>query len=183
MAQTSNQEILEIVMGFLYEPPSIIQPVVIKNDGGGIVDTYIQQAHKYTAQGRRVEIRGSCRSACILALAVPNVCVSPAAQVKAHMAYEEWTGKPRPDVTEKMLRELPVHIRQRFDGKIKVNYSPEATLDYEDLRELNIPDCDKRRPVATDNKQPNVNKQPERKVKFRILNPLEAVLRVFGGEI
>ena len=90
---------------FLYPPPDIKQPVVIYNDGGGLVTKYFEQAYRYKMEGRRVEIRGSCRSACILALSVPNVCVSPAAEVKAHNAYEKYTGVRRPDVTEEMLAE------------------------------------------------------------------------------
>ena len=97
---------------FLYPPPDIKQPVVIYNDGGGLVTKYFEQAYRYKMEGRRVEIRGSCRSACILALSVPNVCVSPAAEVKAHNAYEKYTGVRRPDVTEEMLAELPNNIRQ-----------------------------------------------------------------------
>ncbi len=163
-------------MSFLSPPPDIKQPVVIREDGGGLVDKYIAQAHQYALEKRRVEIRGSCRSACTLALSVPSVCVAPGAVVKMHQAYELYSGKERPDITNKMLNELPMSIRQRLDGHISRDYSVEATLTYGELRNLGVPDCDKMNPVAKD-------KTPEKKIRIKILNPVEAVLRVFGGDL
>jgi hypothetical protein len=161
---------------FLYPPPDIRQPVIIREDGGGLVDKYIEQAHQYALQGRRVEIRGSCRSACLLALSVPKVCVVPGARVMAHHAYELDSGKIRIDITNQMLAELPVNIKNRLEGRITVDYSPESTLVYSDLRRLGIPDCDGKRKVAAsdDIEQP-------RKVRIKILNPLEAIFCVFSG--
>ena len=167
MAKTQNQETLEV--NFLYPPTDIKQPVAIYNDGGGLVDKYIAQAHQYALEGRRVEIRGSCRSACTLALSVPSVCVSPGAQVKMHQAYELYSGKERPDITDKMLNELPANIRQRLEGHISRDYSSEATLNYSDLRSLGVPDCDGKK----DHRQ-------TKGVKLKILNPFDAVFRFFG---
>ncbi len=134
---------------FLYPPPSIVQPVVIKEDGGGIVTDYIKAAYDYKAQNRRVEIRGSCRSACTLALSVPNVCVGPGAVVKWHHAYEPASGAVRYDITDLMLERLPFRIRSRIQGHIQVNYNPDATLTYRQLVELGVKDCDNDTQVAT----------------------------------
>lgn len=163
---------------FLAPPPSINQPVVIYNDGGGLVDRYIAQAHQYNIEGRRVEIRGSCRSACLLALSVKNVCVGQAAQVKAHHAYEKSSGITRPDVTETMLVELPLNIRRRLDGKIQENYTAAATLEYSDLRKLNIPDCDKTT-VATDTPKQKTIRNAD--TKIRLLNPLSGLVNILSG--
>jgi hypothetical protein len=127
---------------FLYPPPSIVQPVVIKEDGGGIVTDYIKAAYDYKTQNRRVEIRGSCRSACTLALSVPNVCVGPGAVVRWHHAYEPSSGVIRYDISEMMLERLPFRIRSRIQGHIQVNYNPDATLTYRQLVELGVKDCD-----------------------------------------
>jgi hypothetical protein len=91
----------------------------------------------------------------MLALSVPNVCVVPAAVVKAHQAYEIKTGKERPDITNMMIRELPSNIQQRLSGKIQINYTPESTLNYSELRQLGIPDCDTKRPVVRHANAPN----------------------------
>lgn len=159
---------------FLYPPPDVKQPVAIYNDGGGLVDAYIAQARKYRLEKRRVEIRGSCRSACIMALSVPTVCVAPGAVVKAHNAYEQSTGTIRPDVTDMMLSELPYRIRVRLDGKIKTFYSTEATLDYDDLRSLGINDCNSKtvKTVAKDKEEP---------LKIKIMNPFGGLFKFFSG--
>ena len=157
---------------FLYPPPDVKQPVVIHEDGGGLVDKYIEQAHIYRFQGRRVEIRGSCRSACLLALSVPKVCVSDNAVVKAHHAYESRTGVSRPDVTNKMLWELPENIRARLDGKIGERYTAQSTLTYNDLRKLNIPDCDGNSVKASDEKKP-------RKITYKIATPIDGLINLF----
>jgi hypothetical protein len=127
---------------FLSPPPDIRQPVVIQSDGGGLVEDYKWQAMQYRLEKRRVEIRGSCRSACILALSVPNVCVAPGAVVKAHHAYNVDTKEIRYDITESMLAQLPPAVRARLAGNITVDYNPKATLDYTQLRSLGIRDCD-----------------------------------------
>ncbi len=160
---------------FLYPPPNNA-PIVIYEDGGGLVDRYIEQAHIYALQKRRIEIRGSCRSACLLALSVPTVCVTPSAQVKAHHAYERESGTIRTDITARMLAELPPNIRQRLDGKIQQKYSPQATLDYSELRKLQIPDCKDQNPPAKD------NFRSARTLQIKIANPIERILRIFSGE-
>lgn len=126
---------------FLYPPPPGFA-VVITEDKGGIVQAYQDAATLYTSQGRRVEIRGHCRSACTLALTVPNVCVGRGAVVAWHHAYEKYTGRLRPEVTNSMLKNLPPAIKSHIDGKIQQNYTPETTLDYSQLVRLGIQDCD-----------------------------------------
>ena len=157
---------------FLYPPPNNA-PVVIYEDGGGLVDKYMEQAYKYSLEGRRVEIRGSCRSACLLALSVPNVCITPEAVVKTHHAYEERTGVVREDMTNKMLAELPAKIRSELEGKIQKNYTAESTLDYAKLRRLNVPDCSSQRAVAKD--------KPARTIPVKLMNPFAGLFRIFTG--
>jgi len=166
---------------FLYPPPNIQQPVVIYNDGGGLVTKYMDQAYRYKMEGRRVEIRGSCRSACLLALSVPNVCVSPAAEVKAHNAYEVDTGIRRPDVTREMLAELPKQIKQRLEGKIQNQYNAAATLDYYELRSLKVPDCDTTPKVKVTASDVPEKREKPRKITIKLMNPLEAIFRLFPG--
>lgn len=163
-------------MGQFLSPPPNNAPVAIYNDGGGLVNAYQQAALSYKLQGRRVEIRGSCRSACLLALSVPNVCVSPAAQVKAHFAYEQDTGVIRHDITDEMLASLPVPIKNRLNGKITKGYNPNATLNYADLRELGVPDCSEKpkttKIIASD------KQNSSRKVTFNIISPADIINRV-----
>jgi hypothetical protein len=161
-------------MATFLAPPPGNSPVVITNDGGGLVNKYFEQAYAYRIQGRRVEIRGSCRSACVLALSVPDVCVSPGAVVKAHQAYEEWTGKLRPDYTEAMLDRLPPKIKTALSGKIQRNYTADSILTYDELRALGVADCGKQKVVVKSDSSLNIGRPT-----LKILNPIEAILRVF----
>ena len=125
---------------FINSPPNL-QPVIITEDGGGLVESYQSAAARYRVENRRVEIRGSCRSACTMALSVPNVCVGPRAVVKWHMAYDRDTKEVRRDITDQMVAAMPPRIRDRIEGRIQVKYNPEATLDYVELRNLGVKDC------------------------------------------
>lgn len=158
---------------FLMPPPAITQPVIIREDGGGSVAAYMEQARVYNIEGRRVEIRGSCRSACLLALSVKNVCAGQSAIVKAHHAFNELTGERRPDVTNKMLAQLPDRIKQRLDGKITEDYNPQSTLRYNDLVKLGISPCDSGTIKAAD------PAPKPRKVTYRIATPIDGLLNLF----
>jgi len=133
---------------FLYPPPDVRQPVVIVNDGGGLVDQYERAAWRYRLERRRVEIRGSCRSACTLALSVPNVCVGRGAVVKWHHAYNVDTHEPRYDITKSMLAQLPMRIQYQVGSKITIDYNPNATLTYTQLVALGVADCDAPSPTV-----------------------------------
>lgn len=159
-----------VSMSQFLSPPPNHAPVAIYNDGGGLVENYIQQAYKYRLEGRAVQIRGSCRSACLMALSVPKVCVSPGAVVKAHHAYEQNTGKVREDYTSRMLSELPSSIRNKLNGKITVAYNPEATLDYAELRKLGVSDCGNTKVTASDK---------PRNVTFKFISPIDIINRMF----
>jgi len=164
---------------FLHTPPNNA-PLAIYEDGGGIVETYLNQANKFNLEGRRVEIRGSCRSACVIALSVKNVCVAPGATVKAHLPYEQWSGKIRMDYVQKMLDPVPYNIRTYLEGKLQKNYTADTTLDYSELRSFGIADCGKNKKIMASDPSPNPITVPRiSKPTIKILNPLEAILRVF----
>lgn len=128
---------------FLYPPPDIKQPVVISEDGGGLVHEYQQAAFRYNVEKRRVEIRGSCRSACTLALGVQNVCVGKGAIVKWHHAFNQYNRNDiRYETTNEMLSQIPFKIAQTVRPYISIEYNQNATLTYAQLLQLGVPDCD-----------------------------------------
>lgn len=54
------------------------EPLVIRNDRGGLLRDRLQQIRQLRAQRRPVEIRGSvCFSTCTMLIGLPNTCVSP----------------------------------------------------------------------------------------------------------
>jgi len=128
--------------GFLTPPPDIRQPVIIEHDRGGLVTAYQKAVIQYNLENRRIEIRGSCNSACTLALGVKNVCIGKDAIIRWHHAYEQSNGKPRYDVTRDMLSQIPFRIAQRVAPYISIDYNERTTLNYAQLLQLGIPDCD-----------------------------------------
>lgn len=140
---------------FIMPPPDVRQPVIIREDGGGDVSEYEWALNKYNAERRRVEIRGSCRSACTLALGVRTVCVAPGAVVKFHHAYEKATGVVRSDVTDRMMSYMPYRIRMRVEGKITKQYNEQTILDYNDLIALGVKPCGKSATVQAADTEPS----------------------------
>lgn len=163
-------------MGDFLDTPPGNAPVAIYRDGGGIIETFLDKAAQYNREGRRVEIRGSCRSACVIALSVKNVCVAPGAVVKAHLPYEKYSGVVRYDYVQKMLDPVPYRIKTYLEGKLQKNYTPEATLNYLQLRNFGIADCGDKSPVvaASPASKPLIGKPV-----IKILNPIEAITRWF----
>jgi hypothetical protein len=133
-------------MGVFLSPPPDVAAIVIHNDGGGVVDSYKNAVRRYAREHRRIEIRGSCRSACTLALAVPTTCVGAGAVLRWHHAYNPQTGAVVLSVTQEMLSMTPVKVRQAVGPFIDVNYTEGATLNYQQLISLGVPDCDWRPP-------------------------------------
>ena len=67
--------------GAIYEQ----QVVVIWHDDGGMVHEYVAAMRKIKREGRRVEIRGRCSSACTVNLHLAEqVCVAPDARIGFH---------------------------------------------------------------------------------------------------
>ena len=147
-------------------PPAGLEPVAIYEDGGGLVTEYQNRAIQYRLENRRVEIHGSCRSACILALSVPNVCVYPTAVVKAHHAYEKYTQKTREDITQQMMSALPTKIRNSLEHSVQTQYTPASTLTYAELRDLGVSACSQKVKIRT--------------VRRDTGNALDQIFRFFG---
>ena len=122
-------------------PPDNLRPVIILNDRGGRISDYEAMANRYTLEGREVRIIGFCWSACSLALSVPNVCVGSMATVMFHDAYDPKTGKVTPEATKVLVDRLPFKVKAAVSGKIKKNFSSEATFDAQALVKLGIRKC------------------------------------------
>jgi hypothetical protein len=57
---------------------------VVDHDLGGPVAERITQIERLRSNGTRVEIRGTCTSACTMFLGLPNACVRPSARLGFH---------------------------------------------------------------------------------------------------
>lgn len=145
------------VNNVILNPPPAPAAIVISWNAGGYVNQYIEAINEFTYTRRRVEVRGECRSACTMILEVPTVCVAPGAVFRWHHAYDKFTKALHPEVTELMLSRLPPKISARLQGKIGKTYTAQASLDYHDLIELGVKDCDAKTTVATKRSHSKVN--------------------------
>jgi hypothetical protein len=99
-------------LGYLSPPPSPA-PVIVVKDVGGLVTDYEAQTEQYRRENREVRLH-ECRSACTLALSLPNVCVYPDSQVKFHQAYNAITKEVDLGVSDKLFASYPAAVRARL---------------------------------------------------------------------
>lgn len=58
--------------------------MVVRADRGGLLGQRSAEIRQLQASGQRVELRGTCYSACTMYLGLPNVCIDPAADFGFH---------------------------------------------------------------------------------------------------
>jgi hypothetical protein len=99
-------------LGYLSPPPSPA-PVIVVKDVGGLVSDYEAQTEQYRRENREVRLH-ECRSACTLALSLPNVCVYPDAKIKFHQAYNETSRETDQGVSAKLFASYPAPVQARL---------------------------------------------------------------------
>ena len=119
-------------------------PVVVMKDVGGFVNEYQSQTELYRASNREVRLH-ECRSACTLALSLPNVCVYKDSTLKFHMAYDPRNHQSNYDVSQQLFNSYPPAVRERLGA---------LTRDYKVLRgaeliALGVRDCNAPRESGT----------------------------------
>ncbi len=111
-------------------------PVVVMKDVGGFVNEYQSQTELYRAADREVRLH-ECRSACTLALSLPNVCVYPDSALKFHMAYDPRNHQSNYDVSQQLFNSYPPAVRERL-GSLTRDYK---VLRGAELIALGVRDC------------------------------------------
>ena len=122
-------------MAYLYPPPEPA-PVVVIRDTGGLVADYKRQTEIYRSQGREVRLH-ECRSACTLALSLPNACVYPHSVLRFHQAYNRDTREIDYRVSDELFSAYPQPVRQRL-GYLTRKYK---SLSGEELIALGVRNC------------------------------------------
>lgn len=84
-------------------------------DVGGFVAEYQAQTARFRQEGREVRLH-ECRSACTLALSLPNVCVYPSSLLKFHKAYNANTRAVDEGVSQELFRSYPAAVQARLGG-------------------------------------------------------------------
>ena len=111
-------------------------PVIVMKDVGGYVTDYENQTAVYRATNREVRLH-ECRSACTLALSLPNVCVYPDSKLKFHMAYDPRNHETNASVSQQMFDSYPAAVQARL-GTLTREY---RVLSGTELIALGIRDC------------------------------------------
>lgn len=124
-------------MGYLYPPPSPA-PVIVQKDVGGLVSDYRAITEVYRRENREVRLH-ECRSACTLALSLPNVCVYPSSVLRFHSAYHRDTKQVDQSVSAELFNAYPEAVRQRL-GYLTREY---RSLSGRELIDLGVRDCTK----------------------------------------
>ncbi len=95
------------------DPPPMPAAVVVQKDVGGLVRAYQERTDLYRSQNREVRLH-ECRSACTLALSLPNVCVYPSSLLKFHQAYNDITKEVDYGVTSELWSSYPQGVREKL---------------------------------------------------------------------
>lgn len=122
-------------MGYLHPPPSPA-PVIVQKDVGGLVSDYKAVTEMYRRQNREVKLH-ECRSACTLALSLPNVCVYPSSVLKFHAAYHRDTKQMDAGVSAELFNAYPRAVKARL-GYLTRDY---RSLSGRELIGLGVRDC------------------------------------------
>ncbi|MCW2272768.1 hypothetical protein GJ654_01580 [Rhodoblastus acidophilus] len=124
-------------MTYLHPPPGDA-PVIVTKDVGGYVDQYAAMTRLYAETGREVRLH-ECRSACTLALSLPNVCVYPSSLLKFHKAYNPLNKEANDEVSDQLMASYPAAVRERL-GDLTRTYK---VLTGSELIRLGIRDCNR----------------------------------------
>ncbi len=118
-----------------------IKPIVIGDDSGGVVGTYINWYERIAASGVPVMLTGECDSACTLVLHLPTsqVCATPFATLGFHFATYP-NGKLAIRISHEMARSFyPPAVR---DWYLKQkHFGPKNTVLEKNALSLGVKPC------------------------------------------
>lgn len=92
------------ILTFAHLSYAEVKPLVIDNDDGGIVDSFIMWYERVRASGVPVRVRGLCVSACTIVTSLPRdqVCIEPTASFGFHLFA--FGGAPDAGMTQAYIR-------------------------------------------------------------------------------
>jgi len=170
-------------------PPPAPAAVIVTKDVGGFVTDYETQTAIYRASQREVRLH-ECRSACTLALSLPNVCVYPDSILKFHLAYDPRNHQPNADVSQQMFNSYPAAVRARL-GTLTREYK---VLRGSELISLGIRDCNAPKTIepkpaepqilvasAAARKPPQAGQEQTGQAKPLLAGLMDKMLSVFGA--
>jgi len=103
-------------------------PIIINNDGGGVVSDFKEKVQYYASINRPIKVAGSCRSACTLVLAYTNACVYRGAVFKFHMARGAYDGVADRSATAEMIQWMPWSLQDHLRRNIAMDYNSNTII-------------------------------------------------------
>lgn len=108
----------------------------MRRDIGGDFAAYRRQTERYRKSGRHVQLL-ECRSACTLALSLPNVCVYPRSILRFNHPWRRGSGTIDHAASDELFRSYPAAVRKRL-GYLTRKF---VSLEGRELIALGIADC------------------------------------------
>jgi hypothetical protein len=118
--------------------------MVVRSDRGGLIGQRNREINLLRATGQRVELRGTCLSACTMYLSLPNVCVSPSATFGFHGPTRDGKKLPKQEFdhwSEMMARNYREPLRSWFMSKGRYRTSGYFELGGTELIRIGYPSC------------------------------------------
>lgn len=99
--------------------------LIVARDFGGNIGLRFQEIESLRDEGRKVEIRGTCASACTMYLALPDTCLEPQVEMRFHGPSVDGRAVKGPafdTVSGIMARAYPEPLRGWFmeEGRYRV---------------------------------------------------------------
>lgn len=118
--------------------------LIIRNDPGGLLGARSAELRRLRASGQRVELRGSCYSACTMYLGLPNVCIAPGARLGFH--GPSWYGADLPPDrfehwSQVIARNYREPLRSWFLGEARYKTRDYIVLSGAELIRMGYPRC------------------------------------------
>jgi hypothetical protein len=131
-------------MSLVASGPTIAQSggaKVVRSDRGGMLGQRAAEIRQLRAAGQRVELRGTCLSACTMYLSLPNVCVDRSATLGFHgpsrngrnlpqHEFEHWSAVMADNYREPLRSWYLTEARYRTSGYYEIRGSELIQMGY-----------------------------------------------------
>lgn len=115
--------------------------IVVTNDRGGSLGKRGELIRQLRSSGQRVELRGTCLSACTMYLGLTNLCISPSAQFGFHgptrngrklpeAEFDHWSLVMARNYTPELQRWYMQTARHRTSGYYRMSGAELICLGY-----------------------------------------------------
>ncbi|WP_112310226.1 hypothetical protein [Pseudogemmobacter bohemicus] len=117
---------------------------VVRSDPGGLIGVRNREVQRLRASGDRVELRGTCNSACTMYLGLDNICIDRRASFGFHGPSSYGKPLPVPEFerwSQIMAQSYREPLKSWFLETARHNISGQIRLSGTELIRLGYPEC------------------------------------------